>query len=103
MKKIVWTKTAIADLDNIHHYIAQDSLFYADTFCLEILQTVEQLEKFPKIGRKVPEWNEDKIRELVVSDYRIIYEIHMLRIEILTVIHGAKLLKRDKLYGQENN
>ena len=22
MKKIVWTKTAIADLDNIHHYIA---------------------------------------------------------------------------------
>jgi toxin ParE1/3/4 len=92
---LFWTHTALADLDNIHRYIAQDSLFYADSFCLEILDAVDQIEKFPKIGRKVPEWNEDRTREVVVKDYRVVYQASMLRIEILTTIHGAKLLKRE--------
>ncbi len=94
MNKIIWAEAAVVDLDNIHHYIAQDSLFYANTFCFDILQAIDRLEKFPKLGRKVPEFNEDKILEIIVNDYRVIYEIHMFRIEILTIIHGARLLKR---------
>ena len=94
MKKIIWADAAVEDLDNIHNYIAQDSPFYADALCLEILQAVDQLEKFPKVGRKVPEFNEDKTREIIVNDYRIIYEIKAFSVEILTVIHGARLLKK---------
>ena len=97
MKKIIWAETAIADLENIHNYIAQDSPFYADTLCLEIIQAIDPLEKHPKLGRIVPEFKEENARELIVNDYRIIYEITIFKINILTIIHGAKLLKRHKL------
>ena len=94
MKKLLWTEPALADLDNIHDYIAQDSPFYADVLCLEIIQGVEKIVGFPKIGRRVPEYNDEHTREIIVSDYRVVYEFAGTKIIILTVIHGSKLLKK---------
>ena len=94
MKKIIWAEPALADLGNIHDYIAQDSPFYADVVCLEIIQSVEKVADFPKIGRRVPEYDDEHVREMIVSDYRIVYEIIGAKINILTVIHGAKLLRK---------
>ena len=33
------------------------------------------LEKFPRIGRVVPEFEEDTIREIIHPPYRILYEL----------------------------
>ena len=98
MKKLVWAASALVDLENIHEYIAQDSLFYANVFCLEIIQGVEKLADFPKMGRHVPEYNDEHVREIIISDYRIIYETIGARVNILTVIHGAKLLRNPKKF-----
>ena len=95
MKKIIWAQTALIDLENLHDYISQDSSFYADVLCSEILQAIDRLEKFPQLGRKVPEYNDDITREIIVNDYRIIYEITIFRVNILTIIHGARLLKKE--------
>ena len=93
MAKIRWSKGSIEALKEIYRFIALDSPFYAKIFCDRIFEMVEHLEKFPKIGRKVPESDDPKVRELIYKGYRIIYQIKEGYLEIITVIHGSKLLK----------
>jgi plasmid stabilization system protein ParE len=48
------------------------------------------LDELPYQGRKVPELNEEYIRELDLYSYRIIYEIKTDHVEILAVIHKRR-------------
>ena len=48
------------------------------------------------MGRVVPELNEENVRELIVGNYRVIYEATASTMRILTVLHGARLLKNLK-------
>ena len=93
MAKIRWSKGSIEALKEICRFIALDSPFYAKIFNDRIFEMVEHLEAFPKIGRKVPESDDPKVRELIYKGYRIIYQIKEDYLEIITVIHGSKLLK----------
>ncbi len=52
-----------------------------------MVRRVELLRDLPEQGREVPEWHEPTVREVFHEPYRIIYEIHEDRIEILTLIH----------------
>lgn len=97
MTKIVWTDPAILDLANIHSYITRDSNVYADALLLEIFHFVDTLEKFPQSGRVVPELNDGNTREIIVGNYRVIYDIVHLRVRILAVLHGARLFQNPKL------
>jgi len=67
----------------IHDYVAQDSPKYADRLMDKFIDRVAVLEKYPKIGRKVPEFDDESIRELVEGSYRIIYQIGIARVIIL--------------------
>lgn len=58
-----------------------------------ILNKIEQLKQFPKMGRKYPERNDEKIREIFYKKYRILYEIRDPFIEIILVAHGSKLIE----------
>ena len=93
MIKVIWSDTAVKDLDHIYAYIAFDSEVYARALIAEILLSVERIEKFPKSGRIVPEIGQENSREIFLGNYRIIYEIKGKAIHILTVIHGARKLK----------
>jgi toxin ParE1/3/4 len=73
--KIVWTEPAVEDLRELHAYIARDSEMYASGFVERIVLAVERLVDHPRVGRIVPETNEDNIRELLFQRYRIIYRI----------------------------
>ena len=97
MTKIVWTDPAIRDLTNIHSYISRDSSVYADALVLEIFQFVDKLEQFPQSGRVVPELKEENTREIIVGNYRVIYDIVQSKVRILTVLHGARLFQNPKL------
>jgi plasmid stabilization system protein ParE len=88
--KIRWTEPAIEDLRNIHIYIATDSEVYANSFVERIILAVEKLPNFPRLGRQVPEAEQETIRELLYHNYRIIYPINGELIEIITVIHGRR-------------
>lgn len=93
---IEWTEPAVLDLESIWNYIRRDSEYYATRFIEKIIEAVEKLERFPKIGRLVPEAEEENIRELLFYNYRIIYRIEEKRILILTVIHGVRDLSKKK-------
>ena len=91
--KLIWSPQAIADIQALAEYIARDSTVYAESTVDRILQAPERLIQFPKLGRVVPEKNDDSIRELFVFQYRIIYEVHVSEIHILTVVHGKRMIE----------
>lgn len=93
MVEIIWSTTAENDLIEIIDYIAQDSPQYALSFYDDVQEKVENLIDFPHIGRIVPELDESNMRELILSNYRLVYRIHGEKIQILRLIHGARLLK----------
>jgi len=95
--KIEWTGLALADLESIREYIWKDSEYYATRFVERIIEAVERLEKFPEMGRRVPEAEEENIRELLFYGYRIMYRVETDRILILTIIHGARDLSQKRL------
>lgn len=84
------------DLAGIKKYIKKDSEYYANVFIEKIFDSIAKLKQFSKMGRIVPEYNRENIREIFVKSYRIIYRIDPDKIFILTVIHGARDLKRIK-------
>lgn len=49
----------------------------------------------PRAGRVVPELRVDSIREVFQGNYRIVYRLRELEIEILTVFEGHQLLRLD--------
>ena len=92
MVGIEWSPTAENDLNEIIDYIAQDSLEYALSFYEQVREKVDNLNNFPKIGRKVPELEDPSIRELILRNYRLIYRIFGEKVQIVRIIHGSKIL-----------
>jgi plasmid stabilization system protein ParE len=93
MLKIKWSRDSVEDLKEIYQFIVLDSPYYARVFNDRIFEMVEHLEFFSEIGRRVPESDDPHVRELIYKGYRIIYQIRENYLEIITVIHGSKLLK----------
>jgi toxin ParE1/3/4 len=49
------------------------------------------LSKFPLSGRKVPEFDDDSVRELITYSYRIIYLVQPAEVLVAAVIHGKRM------------
>jgi toxin ParE1/3/4 len=99
MVKIIWTQRSLTDLKSIAEYISQDSIKYASLTVERIINVTSYLETNPKIGRMVPELRrQDKIREIILGNYRIIYKITSIQtVHILTVHHSYKRLRQTSL------
>ena len=87
---VKWATPAKKDLKKIYDYIANDSKYYAKNVAQNIVAKTEELEKFPEIGRVVPEIGDSNVRELFIYSYRLIYEIKPDSVEILALIHGRR-------------
>jgi len=81
----------------LRDYIAEDSPENAYRFIERLFDAAEPLADQPKMGRHVPEAERQDMRELLYKDYRIIYRIKPEQVDILTVIHGSRDLKRLKM------
>lgn len=93
MVKINWTDSAINDLQDIADYIARDSIRYAQLTVDKLFNYPTILIDKPDLGRIVPEFEDETIRELIKGNYRIIYrKVTVFRIDIITVHHCARLL-----------
>ena len=90
MTKIEWTRSAVSDVRSLRDYIAHDSEAYADRFVQRIIEAVENAAAFPFLGRRVPEADDDAIREILFHKYRIMYRVESSRILVLMVIHGGR-------------
>ena len=91
--ELIWSPQAIEDIQAIAEYIGRDSTIYAETTVEQIFQAPEKLMQFPKLGRIVPEKNDESVREIFAFQYRVIYEIVESEIHILTVVHGKRIIE----------
>ena len=90
---VIISDSAKDDLKDIKNYISRNSPEYADLLLSRIFEGIENLKLFPMMGRVVPEFNKKEIRELICQSYRIIYVVSQNRVEIISIVHGARLLK----------
>jgi addiction module RelE/StbE family toxin len=99
MVKIIWTQRSLTDLKSIVEFISRDSIKYASLTIERLINVTSNLETNPRIGRMVPEMiKQDKIREILYGNYRIIYKItSIMTVHILTVHHSSKRLRQTSL------
>jgi len=95
--RILWSPLAIDRISEIAEYIARDNPTAAEDWIHTIFAKVDQLSGFPESGRIVPEINNQKIRELIHGNYRIIYRIDEKRLSVLTVRHVKQILPTDDI------
>jgi addiction module RelE/StbE family toxin len=91
--RVRWTENAGRDLESIADYVYQDSPHYAATLVQKIRTAARSLNEMPERGRVVPELGDPRIRELLVGNYRLIYQLADESVILLAVIHGARDLK----------
>ncbi len=89
-----WTDTAQDHLDAIYAYIAQDSPEYALRMVDRLTRRSQQIAEAPLSGHRVPEYDMDRIREVIEKPYRIIYHIKPDQIDVIAVLHGARNVLR---------
>ena len=98
--RVRWTDNALRHLLDIYEYISLNSPFYAQRMVDRLTTRSEQIADFPMSGRNVPEYFSEDIRELIEKPYRIIYRIKPDQIDVLAVVHGARLLSLDMKQGE---
>ena len=87
--RVKWLTTALNNLENEARYISTDNPHAAEATVRAIVDAVENLKKYPAIGRP---GRVTGTRELVVSNtpYIVPYRVRSSVIEILRVFHGAR-------------
>lgn len=91
--RVTWTPAAKSDLAQIAQYIGRDSRYYAASFVRSLLLTASSLGEMPLRGRRVPEFDQPNLREVLVGAYRLIFRVSEKRVEVLAVIHQARQLR----------
>lgn len=90
--KVIISEEAISDLRSVVSYISIDNPAVAKDFGLKLILSTKPLAHHPRIGRIVPEFKDERIRELIFGSYRIPYRIkkdfHL--IEVLRFWHSAQ-------------
>ena len=89
---VFWTHNAKRELRAVYDYIAQNSPRYAEGMVDRITRKSQQLEQFPYLGSEVSEYGDVTVRELLESPYRIIYRVREDRVDVVSVVHGARQL-----------
>jgi toxin ParE1/3/4 len=88
------TAAAEADTAAIWDYIAQDNPEAATAFIVRLEEQIGTLERYPERCPLLPE-NDllgTTYRHLLFGNYRTIFRIVDVRVIILRIIHGARLL-----------
>ncbi len=92
---IILSKDADIDIEQIYTYIEINSEFYAIKTKQEIGKKILNLIILPYMGRKVPEYNKEYIREIFYKSYRIIYQIKESCIYIQRIFHSKRLISKN--------
>lgn len=93
--KIFISSSAKMDLAEIVRYIADNNPKAARDWFNAIQDAVKNLSSFPNLGRIVPEYSDDTIREIIKGQYRIVYKINVDKksICIIAIHHSKRLLQ----------
>jgi plasmid stabilization system protein ParE len=93
--KVFWTPLARQRLAEIEAYIAQDNPQAARRMAARLVQRSRTLENPPLLGKRLAQYPDADIRELLSRPFRLIFRVMPEHIEILTMMHYRQLLPSD--------
>jgi toxin ParE1/3/4 len=90
--KLIWSPAARDDLHDIVVFIARDNANRAISFGYELISETDRLQEFPELGRIVPEYRNNYIRQIIFRPYRIVYRVDHNRklCDIARIWHSAR-------------
>jgi addiction module RelE/StbE family toxin len=91
--RIIWTDSALDELEDIATWIAADDPRAARRLVRRVLDRVERLRDHPRMGRYVPELETRTHREIIVTPLRVIYRPEQSDLLIVTVLGRGQLLR----------
>ena len=92
--KVRLTESAIDDLRELLLYYEEPLVpQVGQSFVTEILDRIETLIDNPDIGRVVPEFSTDNIRELIHKPFRVIYLRESSTIFVIRVWRSERILE----------
>ena len=92
--KIFVANSAYRDLEDIKEYYKDGAIPHVEErFVTEIIEHTQTLADNPEIGRVVPEFGEEQIRELIHSPFRVVYLREFDSIHIIRVWRSERMLK----------
>ena len=94
MARLIWTVKASRDFDAVCAYLDANSPGYTRTFARGVSALAEDAARQPFFGAEVEKYGREDIRERLFDSFRVIYRVRGNEVEILTVVHAAKLLPR---------
>ena len=106
MAEIIWTESALSDLEAIADYIALDNKEAADRLVAKVFERVAMLAEHPELGPCIPELRpESRFRQLVESPCRVFYrhEKSTGTIFVLGVMRGERLFQKRLLRIRNRN
>ncbi len=87
---ISFSKSAIEDLESIKGYYSdQGAPHIGAGFVSSIIEHIETLSQYPDMGRVVPEFNDEHVRELIHPPFRIVCLRETKSIKIIKVCLAA--------------
>ncbi len=93
--EIILTDRVLTRVEECTDYIALDHIPTALKWAEGVFDHCRKLSDQPKSGRIVPEFSRPEIRELVHGNYRLVYELKINQIDILTIWHTRQRLSDD--------
>jgi toxin ParE1/3/4 len=92
--QVIWTESALSDLDEIAEYIALEDPGAARRFVQKVFSTVDRLEQYPESGRFPPELDRSRYREVIVGPCRVFYRSDHDKVYILFSMRGERQLRK---------
>ena len=91
--KIFISNSAFNDLESIkEHYEEEGVSYIGEQYVVSIIDRIQTLSDDPDIGRKVPEFDEEKIRELIHPPFRAVYLREKTSLHLIRVWRSERLL-----------
>lgn len=95
--RVDWTRRATRELEAKAEWLAANRPGAAAPFLERITEAIRKLPKFPLRGRRLPDFADEPVREIIVGVHRIIYLPEEERILIVTLKHCSEELTEDDL------
>lgn len=101
MARLIWTESALSDLNEIAEYVALENPLAARALVQRVFSAVERLERHPSSGKAPGELKGTRYREVVCGPCRVFYRHSKGEVHILYVMRSERELRSFLLYDRD--
>ncbi|MBE9538821.1 MAG: type II toxin-antitoxin system RelE/ParE family toxin [Proteobacteria bacterium] len=93
MAQLIWTESALSDLNDIAEYIALENPTAAKALVRRVFSNIQRLEEHPSSGKYPAQLEGKRYRELVPGPCRIFYRYTQSKVVILYAMRSERQLR----------